>query len=43
MFQERLPTRSIWCIESNKLWQTNFNEFLDDFVKKKARKKLFNC
>jgi len=32
MFQDRLSTLSIWYIKSDKLWQTNFNEFLDDFV-----------
>jgi len=41
MFQERLPARSIRCIESAKLRQTNFNEFLDDFVMKNARTKPF--
>jgi len=44
MFQERLPTLSIRCIKSAEFWQTNFNEFLDDFVVKKARTKIFfNC
>jgi len=42
MFQERLSTLSIRCIKSDKLRQTNCNEFLDNFVMKKA-KKLFNC
>jgi len=41
MFHERLPTLSIWRIKSDKLRQPNFNEFLDDFVMKKARKKTF--
>jgi len=36
-FQRRLPTLSIRCIKSDKLRQTNFNEFLDDFVMKKAK------
>jgi len=40
MFQERSPTLSILCIKSAKLRQTNFNEFLDDFVMK-ARTKIF--
>ena len=39
MFQESLPTLSNRCIKSAKLRQTNFNEFLDDFVMKKARTK----
>ena len=37
MFQERLPTLGNEHIKSAKLRQTNFNEFLDDFVVKKAR------
>ena len=37
MHQERLPSLSICCIRSDKLGQTNFNEFLHDFMK--ARKK----
>jgi len=41
MFQERLPTLSNRCIKSAKLRQTNFIEFLDDFVMKKARTKNF--
>jgi len=41
MFQERLSTLSIRCIKSDKLRQTNCNEFLDDFVMKKARTKPF--
>jgi len=32
---------SIRCIKSDKLRQTNFNEFRDDFVMKKARTKPF--
>jgi len=43
MFQERLSTLSIWYIKSDKLWQTNRNEFLDKFVMKKAGQNLFNC
>jgi len=42
VFKERLSTPSIRCIKSDKLRQTNFNEFLDDVVMK-ARKFLFNC
>jgi len=38
MFQERLPTLSIRCVKSDKLEQTNLNEFLNDFVLKKARR-----
>ena len=41
MFQERLPTLSNRCIKSAKLRQTNFDEFLDDFVMKKVRTKIF--
>jgi len=41
MFQERLPALSIRSIKSGKFIQTNLTEFLDDFVMKKARKKLF--
>ena len=41
MFQERLPTLSNGCMKSAKLRQTNFNEFLGDFVMKKARTKIF--
>jgi len=32
MFQVRLYTLCIRCIKSDKLRQTNFNEFLDDFL-----------
>jgi len=35
-------TLCIWCIKSDKLRQTNCNEFLDDFVMKKAGQNLFN-
>jgi len=42
MFQDRLSTLSIWYVKRDKLRQTNCNEFLDNFVKKKAGKKLFN-
>jgi len=41
MFQDRLSTLSIRFIKSDKRRQTNFNEFLDDFVMKKARTKPF--
>jgi len=43
MFQGRLSTLSFRCIISDKLRQTNFNEFLDDFVMKQAKINLFNC
>jgi len=44
MFQERFSTLGNGHIKSAKLRQTNFNEFLDDFVMKKARTKIFfNC
>jgi len=43
MFQERLSTPSIRYIKSDKLGQTNCDEFLDNFVMKKAGHKLFNC
>jgi len=43
MFQDRLPTLSMRYIKRDKLRQTNCNEFLDNFVTKKAGKKLFNC
>jgi len=45
MFQERLSTLSIRYIKSDKLRlrQTNCNEFLDNFVMKKAGQNLFNC
>jgi len=42
MFQERLSTLSIRCIKSDKLRQTNCNEFLDNFVMK-AGQNLFDC
>jgi len=42
MFQERLSTLSIWYIKSDKLRQTNCNDFLDDFVMKKAGQNHFN-
>jgi len=42
MFQERLSALSIRCIKSDKLRQTNCNEFLDNFVMKKAGQNLFN-
>jgi len=42
MFQDRLSTLTgIPYTKSDKLTQTNFNEFLDDFVMKKARIKTF--
>jgi len=41
MFQERLPTHSIRSVKSGKLRQTKFNEFLHDFVMKKARTNTF--
>jgi len=40
MFQDRLSTLSIRYIKRDKLRQTNFNEFLDNFVMKKAGKNL---
>ena len=43
MFQERLSTLSIRYIKSDKLRQTNCNEFLDNFVMKKAGQNLVNC
>jgi len=43
MFQERLLTLSIRYIKSDKLRQTNCNEFLDNFVMKQAGQNLFNC
>jgi len=43
MFQERLSTLSIRYVKSEKLRQTYSNEFLDNFVMKKARQNLFNC
>jgi len=42
ILQDRLSTLSIRCIKGDKLRQTNFKEFLDDFVMK-ARTKCFNC
>jgi len=30
-------------MKSDKLRQTNYNEFLDNFVMKKAGQNLFNC
>ena len=41
IFQERLFTLSIRCIKSDKLGQTNCDEFLDNFVMKKAGQNLF--
>jgi len=43
MFQDRLSTLSILYIKSDKLGQTNCNEFLDNFVMKKAGQNLINC
>jgi len=43
MFQERLSTLSIRYTKSDKLRQTNCNEFLYNFVMKKADQNLFNC
>jgi len=40
MFQKRLSTLNIRCIKSDKLRQTNCNEFLDNFVMKKAGQNL---
>ena len=42
MSQKRLSALSILCIESKKLKQIKFNEFLHDFVLTKARKKIRN-
>ena len=39
MSQKRLSSLSILCIESDKLKQINFDEFLHDFALTKARKK----
>jgi len=39
--RKRLPTLSIRYIKSDKVRQTNFSEFLDDFLMKKARTKPF--
>jgi len=43
MFQERLSTLSIRYVKSDKLRQTNCNEFLCNFVMKKASQNLFTC
>jgi len=43
IFQERLSTLSIRCIKSDKLRQTKCNEFLENFVMKKAEENLFYC
>jgi len=43
MLQERLSTLSIRYIKSDKLRQTNCNDFLDNFVMKKAGQNFFNC
>ena len=40
IFQERLSTLSIRYIKSDKLKQTNCNQFLDNFVMKKAGQNL---
>ena len=40
MSQKRLSAHSILCIDSDKLKQINFDEFLHDFVLTKARKKF---
>ena len=40
MSQKRLSALSILCIESGKLKQINFDEFLYDFALTKARKKI---
>ena len=40
MSQERLSALSILCIESDKLKQINFDEFLHNFALTKARKKF---
>jgi len=40
MFQDRLSTLSILYIKNDKLGQTNCNEFLDNFVMKKAGQTL---
>ena len=42
MSQERLSALSILCIESEKLKQIKFDEFLHDFALTKARKKFHN-
>jgi len=41
IFQGRLSALSIRCIKNDQLTQTNFNEFLDDFVMKKDQDKTF--
>jgi len=41
--QERLSTLSIRYIKNDKLRQTNCDEFLDNFVMKKAGQNLFDC
>jgi len=38
---DRVSTLNIRCIKSDKNGQTNFNEFLDDMVMKKAKTKPF--
>jgi len=43
MFQEKLPTLSIRYTKSDKLRQTDCNEFLYNFVMKKAGQNLFTC
>jgi len=43
MFQERLSTLSIPYIKSDKLRQKCCDEFLDNFVMKKAGQNLFHC
>jgi len=40
---QKLLTLIIRCIKSDKLRQTNCDEFLDYFVMKKAGQNLFNC
>jgi len=40
MFQERLSALSMRYIKRDKLVQTNCNEFLDNFVMKKAGQNL---
>jgi len=42
MFKDKLSTLSIRYIKSDKLRQTNCDEFLDDFVMKKAGQNVFN-
>jgi len=43
MFQGMLSTLNIRYIESGKLRQRTCNEFLDNFVMRKAGQDLFNC